>query len=87
MKVQGVEIPQAVQDDAVAYIRRQPTFRSFDLQRAIDTHPMIEKLSWKPIGLAMRVADRIIQQQRKAGNIGPGVEEKPRVASWRWIRC
>jgi hypothetical protein len=61
-------------------------FRSQDVQRVIDQHPMIDSLAWKPAGLSMRVADRIIQRERKAGVIGPDEEDRPRAAAWRWLR-
>ena len=85
MKVQGVEIPQQVQDDAVSFMKGREVFRSQDVQRIIDKHPMIDTLAWKPAGLSMRVADRIIQRERKAGVIGPEDIEKPRSAAWRWL--
>jgi len=85
MKVQGIEIPQVVEDDTLAFIKGQPYFRSFDVQRMIEEHPMIETLAWKPVGLAMRVADRIIQHHRKAGNIGPSTPDRMRPSLWRWI--
>ncbi len=85
MKVQGLEIPQRVQDDAVAFIRKKRSFRSQDVQRMIDDHPLIEALAWKPAGLAIRVADRIIQRERKAANIVAVEADKARSTSWRWI--
>jgi hypothetical protein len=86
MKVQGVEIPQQVQDDAVCFMKGSAVFRSQDVQRVIDQHPMIDSLAWKPAGLSMRVADRIIQRERKAGVIGPDEMDRPRAAAWRWLR-
>jgi len=85
MKVQGVEIPQQVEDDAVRFMKGSVAFRSQDVQRLIDEHPMIDSLAWKPAGLSMRVADRIIQRERKAGVIVPGELDKARSASWRWL--
>lgn len=85
MKVQGLEIPQRVQDDAVAFIKMKRSFRSQDVQRMIDDHPLIETLAWKPAGLAIRVADRIIQRERKAGNIVSVDAEKARSTAWRWM--
>jgi len=87
MKVQGVEIPRQVEDDAVRFMKGSAVFRSQDVQRLIDEHPMIDSLAWKPAGLSMRVDDRIIQRERKAGVIGPDDLDRPRVASWRWLRA
>lgn len=84
MKVQGVEIPQAVTDDAVAYIKRGKCFRSNDVQRFIDEHPSINTLPWRPAGLAMRAADRIIQRLRRDGLIAPSDVSGARASTWRW---
>lgn len=60
MKVHGVEVTSAMIDAAIARMKASPYFTAYQiesvLEKAKHPHPM-------------RAADRIIQRERRAGNI------------------
>jgi hypothetical protein len=63
MKVYGIEITQAEIDACVARMKLTPYFGSYQIER------VLEKAGHRGGNIAMRAADRIIQRERKAGNI------------------
>ncbi|MFM0163901.1 hypothetical protein PQR39_26240 [Paraburkholderia sediminicola] len=81
MKVKGVEIPQAVQDAAVAFMKAEHSLTTFKVQG------LVARLMSMKHGdeVAMRVADRLMQRERKAGNIGPSDSTRARSHYWKWI--
>lgn len=81
MRVKGIEIPEAVQVAAVDLMKRRHTFTAFaiaaEIARRMGCGPADE--------LAHRGADRIIQRERKARNIGPSDTVRSRSHYWRWV--
>lgn len=63
MKVNGKQVEQAVIDACITRMK-QGAFKAMEIE-ALCTRMGVD---WKS-GNAMRVADRIIQRERKAGNI------------------
>lgn len=74
MKVNGKEIEQSIVDACLARMKKEP-FKAIEIE-GICSRMGIETL----YGTAMRVADRIIQRERKAGNIE--LSNRP---FWAWV--
>ena len=81
MQVKGVEIPQAVQDAAVAFMKTEHSLTTFKVRGLV---ARLMSLSHSD-ELAMRTADRLVQRERKAGNIGPSDSTRARSHYWKWI--
>ncbi len=73
MIVNGKEIDQAVVDACMSRMKQEP-FKAMEIEGICSRMG----LSYKD-GTAMRVADRIIQRERKAGNLNL---DRP---FWAWI--
>ena len=84
MKVKGVLVPDEAIDAAVAAMKRQVGFQSYNVERAIRDHIAAAGGSISAQVL-LRAADRVIQRERKAGNIGPLNSDGKRSSYWRWI--
>lgn len=74
MKVNGKEVDQAVIDACIERMKTEP-FKAMEIE-ALCTRMGID---WKS-GDAMRTADRIVQRERKAGNI-----ELTNRPYWFWV--
>jgi hypothetical protein len=77
MIVNGKEVDQSVIDLCLARMKSGMHFRAFEIE-AIAANAGVPSRD----GSAMRCADRIIQQQRKAGNVAirTGAQR-----CWHWI--
>lgn len=62
MKVLGVTVSQEIQDECLARMKKQ-WFCAQHIQAIAQPFPRINS------SIAMRIADRLIQRERKAGNI------------------
>lgn len=60
MKVRGIEITQAQIDACLARMKLEPFFRSYQIETAAER---------AGVGETMRMVDRLIQRERKAGRI------------------
>ena len=76
MKVYGYEISRKAIDEAIEDMKMFKRFKAKDVERTL----IICGVTGDG-GIAYRAADRIIQQQRKAGNIIYSSENR----SWQWI--
>lgn len=81
MRVKGVEIPQTVQDEALAFMKTEHSLTLFKVQGLIERLMGLKHSD----EVAMRAADRIMQRERKAGNIGPSDNTRSRSHYWKWI--
>ncbi|MPW17901.1 hypothetical protein GCT13_13375 [Paraburkholderia sp. CNPSo 3157] len=81
MKVKGIEIPEAVQNAVVDLMKRRHTFTAFALATEIASHMACGPLD----EVAYRGADRIVQRERKAGNIRPSDSTRSRSPYWKWV--
>jgi len=81
MKVKGIEIPLAVQEAAVAVMKTKHSFTAFNVTSVVAQHMGVKTSD----EIAYRTADRIIQRERKAGNIGPSDSARSRSSYWKWI--
>lgn len=80
MKVKGHEIPDAVLSAGIARMRSSGPFRAAEIEQAIVDampSPAAETLD----SLAVRIVDRLLQREAKAGNIKLG--GLPR--RWSWV--
>lgn len=80
MKVANVEIPQAAIDAAIARMKKY----SFTINTIDGEIYRIMGVSGNG-SVSYRAADRLIQQQRKLGNIGPSDPSRSRSPYWKWI--
>jgi hypothetical protein len=76
MKINGNAIDQAVIDACLARMKSGMFFRAYQIEDLAANLGVS-----KPNGHAMRVADRLIQQQRKKGNIAIATASR----DWKWI--
>jgi len=79
--VKGTEIPGTVQATAIELMKHRHTFTAFavacEIARCMGCDCMDE--------VAYRGADRLVQRERKAGNIGPSDPSRNRSSYWRWV--
>ncbi|QBR00486.1 hypothetical protein E1956_25980 [Paraburkholderia pallida] len=68
------------QAHVVAFMKQAPTFTAFKVTRELARHLGVSFND--PV--AYRGADRLIQRERKAGNIGPSDPSRGRSAYWKW---
>lgn len=80
MKVKGTEIPYGVQDAVVEFMKTEHSLTSFKVTRLI---ARLMGLSHSD-EIANRAADRLIQRERRAGNIGPSDLTRTRSHYWKW---
>jgi len=81
MKIKGIEIPESSQAHIVAFMKSEPTFTAFKVTSELARHLGVSRSD----ELAYRGADRLIQRERRAGNIGPSDPSRSRSAYWKWI--
>lgn len=81
MKVYGVEIPQSAIDATIAQMSKQPFFSAWCVSQWLEQYGVpITRRKYELV--SYRAADRVIQQQRKAGNIAFNRSE----GRWYWVK-
>ncbi len=70
MRVNGERIPEQVIQAAIAFMKSRKVFNSADITSLLEKHHVFENY---------RAADRILQRERKAGNIRFGDFK------WKWV--
>jgi hypothetical protein len=75
VKVEGHEVSQDAIDACIARMKNGGYFRAFEIEGIVERAGLPKSIS------AMRVADRIIQRERKAGNITT-CTIRP---YWKWV--
>jgi hypothetical protein len=86
MKVYDHEVSESHYAAAIERMQRADDFRASDIEHALrdaglPQHGAAKRNGGAVVFLSNRVADRIIQQQKKLGNIG-----LVGGARWRWLR-
>lgn len=80
MNVMGYEVPQEVEQRALAWMQNTPSWRAANLEEELVRMGVPESLpGWKVP--AHRAADRLIQRERKAGNIA----QRHGRGLWSWV--
>ena len=80
--VYGMPIPQSALDAGILRMQKEGSFTLNSIHAEI--HHVMGHDGDNDI--AYRAADRLIQQQRKLGNIGPSDLTRTRSSYWRWIK-
>jgi hypothetical protein len=84
MKVNGYELSSSDVDSAIRFMKNSVSFYWHDIEAVLEGKgvPRVMKNGYySGYRVSMRAADRIIQQQRKQGNI----EYDRKDSKWKWV--